>query len=56
MSEIAELRKEIARLERSIELLQAFVDSETRERMGLTSEEIRARWNGRPKPPEFGPL
>jgi hypothetical protein len=56
MSEIAELKKQIARLEKSVELLQAFVDSETRQRMGLTSDDIRRIWNHHPVPQEFGPL
>ncbi len=34
----------IAELERRVALLEAFVDSEHREKMGLTLDEIRAIW------------
>jgi hypothetical protein len=56
VSEIAELKKQIARLEKSVELLQAFVDSETRRRKGLTVDAIRDIWHGRPPAPPFGPV
>jgi hypothetical protein len=36
----------IADLERRMFLLEAFVDSEHRERMGLTLDDIRAIWRG----------
>ncbi len=41
---IADLEHEVADLKRRIELLELFVDSEHRERMGTTLDEVRAIW------------
>lgn len=43
-SEVTELRREIAVLERRVALLELFVDSEHRERMGITLDDVRAAW------------
>jgi hypothetical protein len=39
---VAELEREVASLKRQIGLIVAFLDVETRERQGLTSDQIRA--------------
>jgi hypothetical protein len=71
MSDIADLRNEPARLERSLErlealerenvalkkrvhLLECFVDVRHRERAGLTTDDVRAAWHGKPPVPEYG--
>jgi hypothetical protein len=41
---IAELEGEVADLKRRVALLELFVDSEHRERMGLTLDNVRAAW------------
>jgi hypothetical protein len=41
---IAELEGEVADLKRRVALLELFVDSEHRERMGTTLDEVRAEW------------
>jgi hypothetical protein len=44
----------IAELERRVALLEAFVDGRHREKAGLTTEEIRQIWHGKPPVPERG--
>jgi len=41
---VAELEREVADLKRRVALLELFVDSEHRERMGTTLDEVRAAW------------
>jgi hypothetical protein len=41
---IAKLEREVADLKRSVALLELFVDSEHRERMGTTLDDVRAAW------------
>jgi hypothetical protein len=41
---VAELEREVADLKRRVELLELFVDSERRERVGTTLDEIREMW------------
>lgn len=43
---IAELEHEVGELKRLLGLVVAFLDVETREQMGLTSDQIRAIWRG----------
>ncbi len=42
----------LVELERRIALLEAFVDVRHREKAGLTTDEIREIWHGRPPVPE----
>jgi hypothetical protein len=44
----------LAELERRVALLEAFVDVRHREKAGLTTEEIREIWHGKPPVPERG--
>jgi hypothetical protein len=44
----------IADLERRVALLEAFVDVRHREKAGLTADEIREIWHGKPPVPERG--
>jgi hypothetical protein len=53
---IARLEAEVKALRRSLDMLQAYVDTETRARMGLTVDDIRAVWHGPPKVQEYGSL
>jgi hypothetical protein len=41
---VAELEREVAGLKRRIDLLEMFVDSEHREKMGVTLDNVRAAW------------
>jgi hypothetical protein len=41
---LVELEREVADLKQRVELLELFVDSEHRERMGTTLDEVRATW------------
>jgi hypothetical protein len=41
---IADLEREVADLRRRVELLELFLDSEHRERMGTTLDDVRAAW------------
>jgi hypothetical protein len=50
--EIAELKREVADLRRRLALVEAFVDSRHRERLGVTLDDIRAIWHGK-LPPSF---
>jgi hypothetical protein len=52
--ELATLKREVAELRRRVALLEAFVDVRHREKAGLTGEEIREIWHGRPPVPERG--
>jgi hypothetical protein len=56
MSEIAELKKQIARLEHRLQLLELYVDSEKREREGWTLDRVRDAWRGTKPPPPYGAL
>jgi hypothetical protein len=51
------LEKENRDLKRRLNLIELYLDSERRERSGITLDEIRSAWgrNGRPKTPECGP-
>jgi hypothetical protein len=40
----AVLKREVADLKRRVALLELFVDSEHRERMGATLDDVRAAW------------
>jgi len=51
---IAELEREVADLKQRVELLEAFVDARHREKTGLTTDQIREIWHGRPPVPERG--
>lgn len=51
---IAELEREIADLKRRVGLLESFVDVRHREKAGLTTDEIREIWHGKPPVPERG--
>jgi len=44
---LVELEREVADLKQRVELLELFVDSEPRERMGTTLDEVRAVWRER---------
>ncbi len=44
---LVELEREVAHLKQRVELLELFVDSEPRERMGTTLDEVRAVWRER---------
>jgi hypothetical protein len=46
--------EEIADLKRRVALLEAFVDVRHREKAGLTADEIREIWHGKPPVPERG--
>jgi len=52
--EIATLRREVADLRHRLALVEAFVDSRHREKLGLTTDDIRAAWHGKIEPPTFG--
>jgi hypothetical protein len=41
---IAELKREVADLKRRVALLEMFVDSEHREKMGVTLDDVRSAW------------
>jgi hypothetical protein len=41
---IAELEREVVGLKRRLDLLEMFVDSEHREKMGITLDDVRAAW------------
>jgi hypothetical protein len=43
---VVELEREVADLKRRLDLLEMFVDSEHREKMGITLDDIRALWRG----------
>jgi len=42
--EIADLKREVADLKHRVGLLEMFVDSEHREKMGVTLDNVRAAW------------
>lgn len=52
VEEIVALKREVSDLKRQVSLIVAFLDAETRERQGLTLDEVRAMLRGTPKPPE----
>jgi hypothetical protein len=41
---VAELEREVADLKHRVGLLEMFVDSEHREKMGVTLDNVRAAW------------
>lgn len=42
--EVADLKREVADLRRRVGLLELFVDSEHRQKMGVTLDDVRASW------------
>ncbi len=53
---IAELEREVADLKRRVALLELFVDSEHREKMGTTLDHVRAAWReSRARSPDKSP-
>jgi hypothetical protein len=52
--EVASLKREVADLRRRVALLEAFVDVRHREKAGLTLDQVREAWHGKPHVPEYG--
>jgi hypothetical protein len=51
---VAAMEREVSDLKRRIVLLEAFVDVRHREKAGLTLDQVREIWHGKPPVPERG--